>query len=150
MKVSDWIKQHPKLPVTVQPEASIEAVIDLILTTPCLRDLYVVSKEGVLIGYISHHRLSQLLLAKYRPVNTRRQLIERVVAESATEIMETHFATAHINEELDEVLHRQLDSRVEDMPALDDSGLPIGVINLTQILQITQRDHSHTTSDTTD
>jgi len=150
MKASDWIKLHPKLPTTVEPEASIETVIDLILTTPCLRDVYVASREDILVGYISHHRLSQLLLAKYRPVNTRRQLIERVVAESAKEIMETHFATAHIDEELDEVLNRQLNSRVEDMPVLDDSDLPVGVINLTQILEITRRDHTHTTSDTTD
>ena len=150
MKAAHWIKQHSKSPTTVQPEATFDAILDLILTTPCLRDIYVRSDDGILIGHISHHRLSQLLLAEYRPVHTRRQLVERVIAETAKEIMETHFETAHVDEELDEVLHRQLNSGVEDMPVLDDSGLPIGVINLTQILKITRKNHTPITSSTTD
>ncbi|MFC1602701.1 CBS domain-containing protein [Pseudomonadota bacterium] len=150
MKAVDWIKQHSKLPTTVKPDAAFDAILDLLLTIPCLRDIYVASDDGILIGHISHHRLSQLLLAEYRPVHTRRQLIERVIAETAKEIMEPHFETAHIDEELDEILHRQLNSGVEEMPVLDDSGLPIGVINLTQILRITRKNHTVITSNNTD
>ena len=143
MKVLDWITQHPRLPATVPPESPLEAIVDRILAEPGLRDIFVVSSEGVLIGHIGHRRLTHLLLAEHRPEHTQRQIMERVVSGTAMEIMEPHFTAAKPDEDLDDVLHRQLDSDLEDMQVIDASGMPLGVINLTQILEVIRGNSVH-------
>ena len=143
MKVAEWIKQHPRAAATIPPDAPLEAIIDQMLETPGLRDIYVISVEGVLAGHISHRQLTRLLLVEHQPAHTRRELIERVVSGIASEIMERHFTFAKPDEELDDVLHRQLDSNLEDMPVIDPSGTPLGVINLTRILEIIRGNSVH-------
>jgi CBS-domain-containing membrane protein len=139
MKVSDWIRQNPGMAVTVSAESTLEQVMDQLLEQPCLRDIYIISEEGYVIGHLSHKKMTHLYLSEHRPVHTRRQIMERVAHGSARELMESHFAYALPDEELDDVLHRQLDHDVEDMPVLDERGILLGVINLTMVLRSLQK-----------
>ena len=98
MKVSDWVKLFPKKTVTVSCEASFEEALDLMLAERCLLDLYVVSREGKVIGHLSHRRLAHLLLLEHRSVHTVRQIMERVAAGYVEELMDRHFVSARPGE----------------------------------------------------
>jgi len=135
MKVAEWLKQHPRDLGTVHPDWSVETIIDHMLAIPGLRDLYVVAPDGRLIGHISYHKVACILLAEHRPEHTRRQLMEHVSTGNAGELMNSHFVTAGLDEELEDILHRQLDHYIEDLPVIDDSGKPMGAINLAQVLE---------------
>jgi len=134
MKIAEWIQRHPAEVMTVSADASREQILAVLLSKPGLRDIYVLADDGQVIGHLSHKKLARLVLAEHRPVHTRRQIIERIACGSAREIMSTHFATAQPEEELDNVLHRQLEHDVEDMPVIDSEGKLLGVINLTEVL----------------
>ena len=135
MKVSEWICQHPGHTITVSPNWPLEKVVDLMLAEKCLRDIYVVSEEGHVIGHLSHKKLVRLLLAKQQPVHTRRQIMERVSGGTAQELMNTEFVYALPDEELDNVLFRQLDHDIEDMPVIDGEGILFGTVNMTAALK---------------
>lgn len=135
MKVSEWIQRFPGHIVTIQPESSLEEAVDQMLSGPGVHDIYVVTGEGFVLGHLSHKRLACLLLAEHRPVHTRRQIMERVVAGSAAKLMEGEYVFARINEEIDGVLHRFIEHDLQDMPVLDDRGILAGGINLNTILR---------------
>ncbi len=142
MNVEYWLAQHPGTAVTVQPDDSLSTVLDRLLDAPCcLRDLYVVDRYGHLAGHISHKRLAEYMLAEHRPVHTRRQIMEWVAgAGSAADFMDLHFPTASPKEELEDVIHRQLEKGLEDMPVVDADGTLLGAVNLTQVLRELRRD----------
>jgi CBS-domain-containing membrane protein len=134
MKVADWIAEHPQPLVTVSTDCMIDQLLEQMLAKPCQRDLYVRDKEGRLHGHISYRRLAHLLLSEHRPSQSLRQMVEQVTGGSAKEIMSAQFPSARPGEELDDVIHRQLDSGIEQMPVIDETGNPVGVVNLTDVL----------------
>jgi CBS domain-containing protein len=135
MKVSSWLDKHADRIVTVRPTASLSDVMCRLLDEPCLRDIYVAAPDGRLIGHISHRRLAEHVLAEARPAHSRRQLMERVAGGTAGDFMNSNLATASPGERLDEVLGRQLEMELEDMPVLDEHGRVLGAINLTHVLR---------------
>jgi len=134
MKVSDWIALHPSPPVTVSPETSMHELAKLFLSYPKLRDLYVLSSEGIIMGHVRHRRLAQIMLAEHLPIQNRSQILERISIGPANEIMEGDFVAARMNEELDNILNRMLEYQVEDMPVLNEHNKFTGSINLTDVL----------------
>lgn len=139
MRVEEWLAQHPRLPLTVEPDAEARQVLRCLLADGGRRDIYVVDR-GRLVGHIDLRRLAHLLLAESRPEHTRRQLMERVVPATAREMMTSHFARARPHEELDAVLHRQLDHGVEELPVVDDADRALGVVHLVDILAASLND----------
>lgn len=135
MKVAEWLKQHPRDLGTVHPDWSAETIIDHMLDIPGLRDLYVVAPDGKLIGHITYYKVACILLSEHRPEHTRRELMEHISTGNAGEIMNSHFVTAELEEELEDILHRQLDHNIEDMPVIDNDGKPMGAIKLAQVLE---------------
>ena len=135
MKVSDWLAQHPDVVVTVPADCPVDAVIARLLRETCLRDVYVVDGDGRLLGHITHKRLAEHLLAEHRPVHTRRQLMERVAGGTAKDFMNSSFVVAAPSEALEDILNRQLEMEIEDMPVLDESGNVLGAVNLTSVLR---------------
>ena len=138
MKVGEWIKERPGCAVSVGPDCPLPELVDLFLEHPALRDIFVVSGDGSVLGHLSYGRVARRFLIDLHPVHTRRQLMERVTGGTAREIMETHFVHAESDEELEQVVHRQLDGDVEDMPVLDDQGALVGAINLRTVLRRTR------------
>jgi len=135
MKVREWIRHYPGRAVTVPADWMLEQIIDRLVQEAGLRDVYVIATDGQILGHISHRRLAQLLLAEHRPVHSRRQIMERVAGGTAREFMEPHFVHAHPDEELENVLHRQLERDIEDMPVIDEFGVLLGAVNLTEVLR---------------
>ena len=135
MTVGEWIAGTPGTVITVAPDACLDEIIDRLLAEPCLRDVHVLSEDGRVIGHLSHRRLVRLALVEHRPGHTRRQLLDRVSCGCARELMDVDFVCAHPNERLDEVLHRQIEQDVEDMPVIDDSGRLLGAVNITAVLR---------------
>lgn len=134
MKVSTWLKAHPRALRTVARDAPVEEALARLLEDPSLRDVYVADDDGCLLGHVSEHKIARHLLGHHRPVLTRRQIMQRVAGATAGELMNAHFPIARPDDELDEVLHRQLEHDVEDLPILEDDR-PIGAVNLRQVLQ---------------
>lgn len=140
MNVAEWIEAHPGSAITVPPDLGLDELLDRLLREPCLRDLYVVDGNGRVLGHISHQRLAHLVLARHRSVHTRRQIMERVAGGSARELMRSDFPSSRPDEELDSVLHRQLEHDVEDMPVLAPDGTLLGAVNLSEVLRAVLRD----------
>ena len=59
----------------------------------------------------------------------------RIAGGSPREVMDTEFTIARPDEELDNVLHWQLEHGVEDMPVINEDGIMVGVINLSVVLR---------------
>jgi CBS-domain-containing membrane protein len=135
MNVSDWLAKHEHVIVTVTKDTSLRDVISRLLEEPCLRDVYVTAEDGHLVGHISHKRLAEYLLAEHRPSHTRRQLMERVAGGTAGDFMNSFLVSALPDEQLDDVLNRQLEMELEDMPVIDVDGRVLGAVNLTHVLR---------------
>lgn len=135
MRVSEWTARHRSTVITVPAESSLQELLDRLLREPCLRDLYVVDDANRLIGHVTHTRIAHLILGRHRPVHTRRQLMDQVACGSARELMHTDFPSAHPGEDLDSVLHRQLENDVEDMPVVADDGSLVGAVKLAEVLR---------------
>lgn len=139
MKVKEWIETHPDAALTVGPDAPADAVLDALLAHPDRHDVYVVDASGRPLGRLSRRRLLHLAIAEPRPAHTRRQLMEQVAGGAARELSDTHFPTATPDEDLDDVLHRQVEQEVEDLPVLDPDGVLLGVVNLAAVLREMRR-----------
>ena len=135
MKVIDWLHAHPRTLVTVSANASVDDAIDRMLNETCVRDVFVLDQQGRIIGHLSHIRLAKILLLEHRPVHTRRQLMERVAGGTVYEFMDSEIYLAYEHEPLDEVFSRQLSKQPEDMPVVNQQGLLIGAVNLSQVLR---------------
>jgi CBS domain-containing protein len=61
--------------------------------------------------------------------------MEKVAGGPALELMNSHFPTASPDEELDNVLHRQLEHDIEDMVVVDSDGVLLGAVSLTAVLK---------------
>jgi Mg/Co/Ni transporter MgtE len=137
MKVTEWINQHPGQVRTIAASSTLDEAIDVLLSEQCcLRDIYVVSEQGSVIGHLSYKKVIHMFLAEHKPVHTRRQIMERVARGGVSEWMDTHFAYARQDEELDNVINRQLEQDMEDMPVIDEQGKLLGVINMRKVLQM--------------
>ncbi len=136
MKVSEWIEINPGQTATIPLDCPLEKAVDRILMSePCLRDLYVLSEEGEVIGHLAYAKLVHTYLAEHKPMHTRRQIIERIAGGTVGELMERHFAYASPEEALDDVINRQLEHEMENMPVLDEEGKLIGMVNMTAVLR---------------
>lgn len=140
MKVAEWMEAHPSGLVTLAPECTLDEALTRMLAGPCLRDLYVVDARGVLLGHLSHRQLAALVLARHRPVHTLRELMNRVATGRVRELMQRGFPVARPDEELDDVLHRQLEHDVEDMPVVGADGKLLGAVNLSEVLRAALRE----------
>jgi Mg/Co/Ni transporter MgtE len=145
MKISEWLALHPFPPITVKSHSSLNEAVDRLLEEPCFRDIYVISETGMLLGHLSHRRLIQFFLAEHRQVHTRRQIIERVAVGPAEEFMDHHYVSAHPEEELDNVLHRQLQHDLVDLPIIDEEGKLVGVLNMNMVLREMRREVGEST-----
>ncbi len=134
MKVSHWLNTHPTHEGVVGEDWSLEQIMQKLLGNSRLNDLYVIDANKVVIGHLSYKKLAKLVLAEHCRCHTRSQLLERVVSGNAVELMEIHFASAKPDEDLYEILFRQLDHWVEDLPIINQQGRLIGVINLSDVL----------------
>ncbi len=134
MKVSDWLHKHPIQAGVVQEDWSLEQIMEKLLSNSRLKDLYVVDAKNRVIGHLSYKKLARLVLAEHHTVHTRRQIMERITPGSAAELMEAHFVKASPDENLNEILHRQLEHWVEDLPVINQQEELLGVINLSDVL----------------
>ncbi|MCK5479203.1 MAG: CBS domain-containing protein [Methylococcales bacterium] len=134
MKVSDWLAEHPIHAGVVHENWSLEQIMEKLLGNSRLNDLYVLNSNNQVIGHLSYKKLARLVLAEHCSCHTRSQILERVTTGSAAELMEAHFASASPDENLDEILYRQLDHWVEDLPVINQQGELVGVINLSDVL----------------
>ncbi|MBI1371976.1 MAG: CBS domain-containing protein [Phycisphaera sp.] len=143
MNVNHWLAVHPRQPLTVTEDATTEAAADVLFTDPGARDLYVVDADGRIVGLVSMRRLARHVLHAHHPRHSRRQILDRLTA-GPVESMTRHFATAHPDEHLDDVLARMVDHEQEDLPVIDDSGRILGAVRLAEVL----RDYMHQPDET--
>lgn len=142
MKVSDWLLKHPTHAGIVHEDWNLGQIMQILLSNSRLNDLYVTDANNRVIGHLSYKKLAKLVLAEHCNSHTRNQILERVAAGSAGELMEIHFATAAPGENLDEILFRQLDHWVEDLPVVNEQGELLGVINLSDVLLAVMKSNS--------
>lgn len=134
MTASDWLEQHPKQAGVVKEDWNLNQIMEKLLGNSRLNDLYVINSENKVIGHLNYKKLAKLVLAEHCIGHTRSEILERVVPGSAAELMEVHFARANPDEKIDEILYRQLDHWVEDLPVINQQGELLGVINLSDVL----------------
>jgi len=134
MKVLDWLNHHPMHAGIVREDWELNQIMQKMLGNSRLNDLYVIDANDQVIGHLSYQKLAKLVLAEHCSSHTRSQILERIVPGTAVELMEAHFATASPDENLNDIIVRQLDHWVEDLPVINQEGKLLGVINLSDVL----------------
>jgi len=135
VKVNAWLTRHEGAPPTARADWTLEQAADALLARAGIRDLFVTDGDGRLIGHLSLRRIAQLLLADHLPLQSRRQLMERIARGPVRELMDSHVAAASPDEDLDDVLHRAIEQGLEDLPVVDAGKHLLGVVNLSDILR---------------
>lgn len=135
MTVAEWISAKPGLAQVVAADRPLEQLIDLLLSRPEMRDIYVVDSDQAVLGHVSRRKLVAHYLADFCPVQTRRQLLSRVDGCVAAELMDANFAYARPEEELDAVLYRHLEHDLEELPVLDRQNRLLGSVNLSAVIE---------------
>ncbi len=100
----------------------------------CMRDLFVVSPDGVLLGFISRRRMIHFFLLRHKRAHTRRELMERAAGGVAGDLMEPVTVFARPEEELGDAIVRHLECGREDLPVLDEERHLLGVVNLSSVV----------------
>jgi len=134
ISVADWISDHPVEAVIVEPETSMADLAQKMLSTQC-RDAYIADPHGKIIGHLGFGKVASHLLSEHRPEQSHRQLFSRVTEPVASELMEPHYAFARIDESLCEVIHRQLESGIDILLVLTESGEKLGAIKFQELVE---------------
>ena len=96
--------------------------------------------QGRVLGHLSHQRLAHLLLFEHRATQTRCQLMENIGARGRVEeLMEGQFPYCRPDEDLDNVLHRQISNQTEALPVLGEDDVLLGTIVLTEVMHQAHR-----------
>jgi len=135
MKVDAWLRRHPGCVARVGKDAPLEEVMDLYLSDERLRAVFVVDEEERPVGWISGNRILSLAMGEYRPRLPPRLLLEHVDPGRAKVLMNQRLATAHCDEELEDVVHRMLEADQEDLPVVADRGANAGVIHVRELVR---------------
>jgi predicted transcriptional regulator len=62
-------------------------------------------------------------------------MTERLIEQSVADIMDPHYAYCRPNEQVNAVLHRQLQHDVSDLIVLAADDSPVGVVRLTEVVR---------------
>lgn len=133
MKIADWLEGHTLNGVTIERNASLEEAARAMLGEPECRDIYVTDAEGRVVGHLGFRRLADILL--YRSTYSRRQLLERVAPGPVHEFMDQRFVSARLDEHVHDVLHKNMERWVDDIPVLDEDSRLAGVIRLVDLVR---------------
>lgn len=133
--LSEYLEQDRSPIITVNLDDSLEQIVEQVITHPVVNDIYVLDRNLRPVGHISKLRLGRIFLAEHRLTISRRQLLERVVGGSASEIMSASFPTAHVDEYLIDIIHKQIEHGLIDMAVVDNDGKFIATISLNNILK---------------
>ncbi|MTI62477.1 CBS domain-containing protein [Methylophaga sp.] len=133
LSVTEWLQKHPAMLVSVSPDTDILDIVRAMLAHES-RDAYVI-ENGRVRGHLSFNKLVNHLFSHDRPVHSHRQLFARVSAATAEELMDPHFAYCREDEQINQILHRQLQCDVSDLVVLATDNTPIGVIKLTEVVR---------------
>jgi CBS-domain-containing membrane protein len=133
MKIADWLEGHTVTGVTVERNASLEEAARALLGEPECRDIYVTDAEGRVVGHLGFRQLADVLL--HRPTYSRRQLLERVAPGPVHEFMDQRFVSARLDEHVHDVLHKNMERWVEDIPVLDGDSRLAGIIRLVDLVR---------------
>lgn len=135
MKVSEWVNQYPRQLMIVKPEDTLEKVTELMLSGEGIREVYVQSASGYLCGCINYKKLAAMLMIHHLPIHTPRQMMDRVAGGVAHEVMDSHIVSCQMREYLDDVIFRQIEHEIEDMPVLNELEHVVGVIHQRDVVR---------------
>lgn len=133
MKIADWLERYNITWVTVERDASLEEAARAMLGEPECRDLYVTDAEKRVVGHLRFRQLAEVLL--HRSTYSRRQLIERVAPGPVSEYMDQYFISAQVDEQVQDVLYKNMERWVEDIPVLDGDNRLVGIIRLIDLVR---------------
>jgi predicted transcriptional regulator len=133
LSVAEWLEKHPNQAVLVEPETPLEDVIKACLDRQA-DDAYILD-AGKIEGHLALSKLVNHVFCHERPVHTHRQLFARVSQLTAADLVDPHFAYCRPEEKINEILHRQLQSNVQDLLVLAADSSPLGVVNLKQVVR---------------
>ncbi len=127
-------------PITVDEDATIDEVVDRMLTHQRDRAVYVVDKEGMLAGIISLGDISRHLLSEgiYHGEShiPGRSILSTFMAEKAADIMTKSVITTMPDEELNSMIKKMIDHRLKVIPVVDGSGKLIASVNLLDVFEL--------------
>lgn len=133
MTVAEWLQLHPQQLVFVACETPILEIVKALLKADA-HDAYVIENHRVL-GHLSFTKMVNHLFSHERPVHSHRQIFAQVIQPTAAELMDPHFAYCRESENINQILHRQLQCEVTDLVVLGTNNAPIGVIKLTDVVR---------------
>lgn len=127
-------------PITVDDDATIDEVVDKMLTFQRDRAVYVIDREGILAGIISLGDISRHLLSEgiYHGESHMpgRSILSTFMAEKAADIMTRSVITTLPEEELNSMIKKMIDHRLKVIPVVDANGKLLASINLLDIFEL--------------
>lgn len=133
LTVGEWLQLHQAEPVLVSADMPLKHVAEQMLIRGH-RDAYV-AREQTILGHLNFNKVINHLFAHERPIHTHRQLFACVTEATAAELMDPHYAYCRENEVLSDVLHRQLESDIDDLIVLSSDSMLCGVIVLNELVR---------------
>ncbi len=127
-------------PITVDDDATIDEVVEKMLTFQRDRAVYVIDREGILTGIISLGDISRHLLSEgiYHGESHMpgRSILSTFMAEKAADIMTRSVITTLPEEELNSMIKKMIDHRLKVIPVVDAGGKLLASINLLDIFEL--------------
>lgn len=136
MKVSDIVARHRKreLPL-VGEHKPIDELARAIEWHRHSRQLYVVDEQGLLLGNITLGRLVMYVFASSHGESMNpRHVMGLITCTCAGDLMTEGTITVRMDESVEEVLERMVDSRVDEVPVTDEKGRVVADLTMIDLL----------------
>jgi CBS domain-containing protein len=127
------------LPV-ISEQASTEEVINAFAGSIHTRLLYVLDGEGKLAGVISLGRLVRHVFNSYHePKIHSRHLLNTIFSDTAQHLMQKETISALIEEDVEEVLQRMINTNAKEVAVLDQENRLVADLTMVDMLKYYQR-----------
>jgi CBS domain-containing protein len=135
--VADLLALLPMRPLPVVAEgATADEVVNAFADSQHTRLLYVLDPAGRLVGVISLGRLVRHVLNGYHePRIHSRHLLNMLGSETATHLMQKEAVSAGLNEPVETVLRRMVESNVKEIAVLDESRKVVADLTMVDLLR---------------
>ncbi|HID98339.1 MAG TPA: CBS domain-containing protein [Thermodesulfobacteriaceae bacterium] len=141
MKIKDILDKADSLPcIRVHAGLPIGSVAEKLMETPQVREIYVVDKNGRLVGGVSPGRLIRMICAAKRGSQfSTRRLLTSIACEHISDIMDPRIIFARKEDNLDEVIELMLDGNIKEIPIVDQSRRIIANLGILDLWRLAER-----------
>ena len=132
--------ENPSLPVTVNENASLQEVTDVMVRRCEQRSVFVTDDEGRLVGVIAMGELSRHLIhegvSPHGGFSPSSAILHYLTAENAGDIMNRNVVACTPDESLEEAVNKMVGKRIyKSLPVVDGEKRIVGLLGILSVLE---------------